>query len=220
MLSRFWNHNQPKTRWAPVSLGFFPRPPFGAVSLDFCLRARTCSEQLFCFVLFFPCWPYRKASLEGSQPSYWGGEWACLAWRWRARWFHMCPLGSIKKGSVKGFWGVLWRKGSRVLLRLLTWQAFLLSRVLTRCLWEFQRCSAGQGGPEGPPSSPALARTVVGRGLIPLLLTAFAPALLLPLIVSPRVQTKGRSFAHLVPLRLFLVGAILNFFLGPQKLIF
>ena len=52
-----------------------PLPPFGAVSLDLCLRARTCSEQFFCFVLF-PCWPNRKASLEGGQPPYYDGEWA------------------------------------------------------------------------------------------------------------------------------------------------
>lgn len=32
---------------------------------------------------------------------------------------------------------------------------------------------------------PALARTVVGRGLIRLLLAAFAPALLLPLVGNP-----------------------------------
>lgn len=68
----------------------------------------------------------------------------------------------------------------------------------------------------------ALARTMVGRGLIPLLPTAFAPAMLLLLIGNPSCSNlkEGAFFAHSVPLRLFLVGAILNFFLGPQKLTF
>lgn len=125
VLSRFWNHNQPKTRWAPVSW-LLPLPPFGAVSLDFCLRARTCSEQFSCFVLFLPCWPDRKASIEGSQPSLLrrgvglpGLEVAGMLISHESSWVYQ----ERKHKDVLVFFVFFWGRGSQVLLRLLTRQA-------------------------------------------------------------------------------------------------
>lgn len=200
-----------------------PSPPFGAVSLDLCLP---CYNLLWAVFLLSYCSSlvakHRRASCKGSQLPHCRRGWACSAQQ--VLWSSVLS-GLLRKGEWRA---VFWGRG--VGCACLFQHRYLHSQGHT-----FSSCSSGgqvdiSEGPRGTLHAKvdqmaglpdlALARDMVGRGLVPLLLTAFAPALLLPLPGNPSCSNERKELSLLTRCHwgCFLVGAILPFFLGPQKL--
>lgn len=109
MLSTFWNHNQPKTRWAPVSLSFFCSSSFGAVFLHLCLP---CYNLLWAVLVLFYCSSLggqtKKGKSRRPRPLAEGPAW--LGWC-----FGFSPVFSGPMGRQRHA-GISLRKGIRVLL--------------------------------------------------------------------------------------------------------
>lgn len=199
------------------SRGFFSPPYFGAVSLDLCLP---CYHLLWAVFLFrFIVLPlvakHGKASRKGSSLPDCGGGWPA--------WLGWCS------SSNSVFSGLKREEGLRFFFLFFLFSPRKGTRVL--CLFQHGRHSHRQGHrfsrspgcrvdlSQSPQVlSPGVGQAVVGRApsLAP---HSLCPVLLLPLTGHPSCSDWRKEFSLLTRCR-FLVGAILNFLLGPQKLMF